>query len=108
MPSGPLVAPPDGAGRLAADGCEVDAMAGHSGVAIGEQDVSPPAELGEQAGRGLVEAEEEQRHPARRLPCVRGLAEPVQTPAVLDYHHAQTIMNEHPIKPTVGQIQGGE
>ena len=70
--------------------------------------VSPAAELGEQAGRGLVDAEEVQRHPARRHPCVRGLTEPVLTPAVLDHHHAQTIVSEHPIKPAVAQIQGCE
>ena len=79
-----------------------------SGVAISEQDVSPPAELGEHAGSGLVDAEEVQRHPARWRPCVRGPAEPVLSPAVLDHNHVETIVSEDPIKPAVGEIQGCE
>ena len=83
-------------------------MTGRPGVAIGEQDVSPPAELGKQAGSGLVDAEEVQRHPARWRPCVRGPAESVLSPAVLDHNHAEAIVSEHTIKPAVGQIQGCE
>ena len=79
-----------------------------SGVPVGEQDVLPLAEPGEQAGSGLVDAEGVQRHPARWRPGVSGPAEPVLSSAVLDHDHAKTIVSEDTVQPSVGQINGCE